>query len=105
MSDIGILEKIKQAETDSEKEIKDAEEEARAKLIEAHAEAEENLKAGIESADLAYQKEIAAAEADAARRANEVYESKIAEIKVLKKSSDEDIMNMFSDAVNEEFGV
>ena len=105
MSDISILEKIKQAEIDSEKEIKGAEEEARAKLIEAHAKAENDLKAGIERADLAYQKEIAAAEADASKRANEVYESKIAEIKVLKKPSDEDIMNMFSDVINEEFGV
>ncbi len=68
MSDISILEKIKQAEIDSEKEIKDAEEEARAKLIEAHAKAENDLKAGIERADLAYQKEIAAAEADASKR-------------------------------------
>ncbi len=105
MSDISILEKIKQAETDSEKEIKDAEEEARIRLIEAHAKAEEDLKAGIESADLAYQKEIASAEADASKRANEIYESKIAGIKALKKPSDEDAMNMFSDAVNEKFGV
>ncbi len=105
MSDINILEKIKQAEVDSEAEVKNAEEEAGVKMGEARAKAEEDLKAGTERANIAYQKEISDAKADASKRAQESYESKASEIKALKKPREEDVMKIFSDVIKEEFGV